>query len=43
MEKYSGVTVLVYSSGKAAIAGIKNSSDVGEIVESLESILKSYA
>jgi transcription initiation factor TFIID TATA-box-binding protein len=42
MEQHSGVTALVYSSGKAVIAGIKNSKDVGEIVESLESILKPY-
>jgi len=42
MEKRSGVTALVYSSGKAVIAGIKSSKDIEEIVGNLEAVLKSY-
>jgi transcription initiation factor TFIID TATA-box-binding protein len=41
MEEYS-VTALVYSSGKAVIAGIKSHKDIRLIVESLATVVKSY-
>lgn len=42
MEEYSHVTALVYSSGKVVIAGIKSHEDIGRIVESLVTVVKSY-
>lgn len=43
LEEPPPVTVLVYSTGKAVIAGIKDSNDIKEIVGRLEAVVKPYA
>jgi len=35
-------TVLIYTSGKAVIAGFKSSKDVVPLVEKLEDVIKAY-
>jgi transcription initiation factor TFIID TATA-box-binding protein len=42
INEQSGVTALVFSSGKAVVAGIKSSKGIEEIVGSLGAVLKSY-
>lgn len=43
IEEPPAVTVLVYSTGKAVIAGIKSSKDIKGIVGRLEAVVEPYA
>ena len=42
MEGLVRVTVLIYASGKAVIAGFKSSKDIVPLVQKLEDIIKAY-
>jgi len=43
MEGPIRVTVLIYASGKAVIAGFKSSKDIMPLVQKLEDIIRAYA
>jgi TATA-box binding protein (TBP) (component of TFIID and TFIIIB) len=43
MEEPIKVTVLIYASGKAVIAGLKSSKDIEPLVQKLENVIKAYA
>ena len=37
-----GVAVIIYASGKAVIAGVKNSKDITEIVRKVEDVIEKH-
>jgi TATA-box binding protein (TBP) (component of TFIID and TFIIIB) len=43
IEELPGITVLLYSTGKAVIAGIKSAKDIIGIVGRLEVVVGTYA